>query len=53
VETFEVEYWDYWRHDRRGRAEGDEFLFVEMSKEDGWFQIWRGRPVDPQKAVVV
>jgi hypothetical protein len=54
VETFEVEYWDYWRETTD--ADGlkmTEFLFVEMSKEDGWFQVWRGRPVDPQKAVVV
>ncbi len=39
-----VEYWDYWRDaDIGGGNTQKEFLFVEMNKETGWFQIWRGR----------
>lgn len=54
LETFEVEYWDYWREiTDDAEVKVTEFLFVEMSKEDGWFQLWRGKPIDPQSAVVV
>ena len=37
-------YWDYWRDaDLGGGASAKEFVFVEMNRETGWFQIWRGR----------
>ena len=36
--------WDYWRDaDLGGGASAKEFVFVEMNRETGWFQIWRGR----------
>ncbi len=39
-----LEYWDYWREVVLGEGHvATEFLFVEMNKETGWFQIWRGR----------
>jgi hypothetical protein len=42
--TVKVEYWDYWREMELGAGNTTkEFIFVEMSSETGWFQIWRGR----------
>jgi len=39
-----VEYWDYSRNiDIGGSHTANEFVFVEMNAETGWFQIWRGR----------
>jgi hypothetical protein len=54
VQRVQLEYWDYWREiqDAAGQALA-QFLFVEMDKRTGWFQIWRGEEVDPQKVFVV
>jgi hypothetical protein len=35
----ELEYWDYCRETEGGAP---CFLFVEMDRESGWFQIWQG-----------
>ena len=37
-----IEYWDYSRLSDSEGVETEEFIFVEMNKADGWFQIWRG-----------
>jgi hypothetical protein len=37
-----IEYWDYSRLTDIEGVETEEFIFVEMNKADGWFQIWRG-----------
>jgi hypothetical protein len=54
VEKMELEYWDYWRDttDEVGQPLR-QYLFVEMNSANGWFQIWRGHELDPQKVVVV
>jgi hypothetical protein len=54
VEKVELEYWDYWRDttDEVGQPLR-QYLFVEMNSENGWFQIWRGQEVDPQKVLVM
>ncbi len=54
VAAVDVEYWDYWREatDEAGQPV-TEFLFVEMNTSDGWFQLWRGRAIDPQKVLVM
>jgi hypothetical protein len=44
-----VEYWDYSRLTDIEGVETEEFIFVEMKKADGWFEIWRGVEVDCQK----
>ena len=36
------EYWDYSRLIDIEGIETEEFIFVEMNKADGWFEIWRG-----------
>jgi hypothetical protein len=54
VETVSVEYWDYGREvkDEAGQPRR-EYLFVEMDAKSGWFQIWKGAEVDPQRVVVI
>lgn len=42
-----VEYWDYSRLIEIEGTETEEFIFVEMNKADGWFEIWRGVEVAP------
>lgn len=37
-----IEYWDYSRLTDTEGVEMEEFIFVEMNKESGWFEIWRG-----------
>lgn len=48
-----LEYWDYWRqtHDESGGTVR-EFLFVEMNRRTGMFQIWRGQPIGPETVTV-
>lgn len=41
-----IEYWDYSRLTDIEGVETEEFIFVEMNKADGWFEIWRGIEVD-------
>ena len=44
VSPAKVEYWDYWRDADIGSGKtAKEFVFVEMTSDTGWFQIWRGR----------
>jgi hypothetical protein len=54
MEKVTLEYWDYWRDstDEFGQPVR-QYLFVEMNAENGWFQIWRGQELDPQKALVM
>jgi hypothetical protein len=54
VETVELEYWDYWRDstDEVGQPVR-QYLFVEMNRANGWFQLWRGQELDPQKVMVM
>jgi hypothetical protein len=53
VERLRLEYWDYSREvkDAAGQAQ-QQFLFVEMNTQNGWFQIWRGQEIDPQRVMV-
>lgn len=52
TETVSLEYWDYWRDTQDAGVPLREYLFVEMDKESGWFQLWRGRDIAPQRVVV-
>ena len=48
VSAAKLEYWDYWRDADIGAGKtAQEFVFVEMNSENGWFQIWRGREFYP------
>jgi hypothetical protein len=54
IERRPLEYWDYWRETKdEGGQPLRQFLFVEMDQKDGWFQIWRGEPIDPNKVTVI
>jgi hypothetical protein len=54
VRKLQIEYWDYWREtlDEAG-SKVVQFLFVEMDKESGWFQLWRGEEINPQRVMVI
>lgn len=54
VATRTLEYWDYWREikDEAGQAFND-YCFVEMDTETGYFQIWTGSEVDSSRVAVL
>lgn len=53
LQKLTLEYWDYWREEKdEGGTPFNQFLFVEMNKDDGWFQMWRGQEIDPQQISV-
>ena len=43
-----VEYWDFSRMMTQDGAEVEQYLFVEMNTESGWFELWKGNEIDPQ-----
>jgi hypothetical protein len=53
VEMVSLDYWDYWR-EVKGEAGQPvrQYLFVEMDRKNGWFQLWRGQETDSQKVFV-
>lgn len=46
VNKSEIELWDYVRDVNIDGLDVQEFLFVEMNKDNGWFTILRGTEVD-------
>lgn len=48
----QVEFWDFSRMTEMDGVELEEFIFVEMNKDNGWFQIWRGTEVIPERIEV-
>lgn len=48
-----IEFWDYSRLIDVDCVETEEFIFVEMNKATGWFEIWRGIEVAPEKIAVL
>lgn len=48
-----IEYWDYSRLIDIEGVEMEEFIFVEMNKADGWFEIWRGIEVGADRITVL
>lgn len=49
VKHSQIEFWDYSRMTDIDGLETEQFVFVEMSKDNGWFQIWRGTEIDPHQ----
>jgi hypothetical protein len=47
-----IDFWDYSRMTDLDGVEMEEFVFVEMDKCNGWFQIWRGTEVSPERIEV-
>jgi hypothetical protein len=53
VEKVKVEYWDYWREVKdEGGQSAREYLFVEMDRDNGYFQLWKGRETDTHQVYV-
>lgn len=49
-----VEYWDYWRETKdEASLPFKQFVFVNMNSTTGWFQIWKGEEINPQRIVVI
>ena len=54
VDKLNLEYWDYWREDiDEGGTKYNQFLFVEMDRNNGWFQIWRGQEINLQDITIL
>jgi hypothetical protein len=54
VRTFGVQYWDY--HTEllnEANQKYTEYLFVEKNTSDGWWQLWRGSEVIPDRVSVL
>lgn len=53
VETFDMDCWDYVRDakDEAGQPY-ERYLIVEMDKRNGWFEIWTGHTVDPERVML-
>jgi len=47
-----VEFWDFSRNTNIEGVNAEEFVYVEMNKDDGMFQIWRGFEVIPERVEV-
>lgn len=52
VSAAEVEFWDYSRETEIDGVTAEEYLFVELNKESGMFQIWRGFDVSTDRVSV-
>ena len=54
VQRLQLEYWDYWREVKdEGGTAVTEYLFIEIDTSNGWFQLWKGREIDPQRVLVI
>ncbi len=51
-EAEKVEFWDYSRMTTIEGVEREQFVFVEMNSDNGWFQVWQGTEVNPEKVSV-
>lgn len=49
ITTSSVEFWDYSRMTNLEGVEVEEFFFVEMDTATGYFVMWRGSEVNPER----
>jgi hypothetical protein len=53
VAKVRLEYWDYVREVPNEAGQPvRQYLFVEMDAETGWFQLWRGEELNPERVQV-
>lgn len=52
ITNSQIEFWDYSRMTDLDGVEAEEFVFVELDKENGWFQIWKGFEIIAEKISV-
>jgi len=43
-----IDFWDYSRLTDIDGVETEQYMFVEMDKKSGWFQLWQGTQVSPE-----
>jgi len=53
VKHGKLTYWDFWRETNIEGLKVLEFYIVEMNGEDGWFDIWVGQEIDPNRVEVI
>jgi hypothetical protein len=46
--SFALKYWDYSRNAEIDGVQTEQYLFVEMLIENGYFTIWQGEEVNPE-----
>lgn len=49
VKHSQLEFWDYHRMAKIDGVDEEQFLFVEMNKDDGWFTLWQGVEISPER----
>jgi len=53
VKHGKLTYWDFWRETNVESIKVLEFYLIEMNGEDGWFDIWVGQEIDPNRVEVI
>lgn len=53
TENSGMEYWDFSRMMTQDGAEVEQYLFVEMNADNGWFELWKGNEIDPQRVEAI
>jgi hypothetical protein len=53
LENSTIEYWDYSRITKLDNVDVEQFLFVEMNKENGWFEIFQGIEIGPEQVILI
>lgn len=49
VNENKYEFWDFSRKTNIEGVDVEQFLFIEMDKSNGWFQLWLGAEVNSEK----
>lgn len=53
-QKYEMDYWDFSRTTKdEANQDYEQFLFVEMDKDSGRFQMWRGKKIDRERITVL
>jgi hypothetical protein len=54
VKEMKMDYWDFSRMTQdEAKQEFEQFLFVEMDKDSGQFEMWRGQMIDPHRITII
>lgn len=53
VQDRSLSTWDFHRNTLIDGVEMEEFLFAEMDGENGWFTLWRGTEIHPERIHVL
>ncbi len=54
IQRESLEYWDYSRTTKdEANQDYEEYVFVELNKENGWLMVWRGVELNPPNVVLM